>query len=82
MTDLCPPGRHLSGYQHPTHKRRIRDRYPNLLLLLHAVAELACMLVAITCSPLTGTPQWVVTLALLLASLVIPMSAYHLLKGD
>lgn len=66
------------------HRRRIVQRIPCTLLLCHLIAEAACLGIVVFCSPLKGTPQWVITLALLLAVLVIPMSAWHVIteSGD
>lgn len=57
-------------------------RYPYTLLLLHAVLWVACLLVTVFCSPLKGTPQWVVTLAFLNVVAVIPLSALHVVLGS
>lgn len=45
-------------------------RYPCTMLLLAAVATVACFLFAVTASRFTGTPQWAITLAFLGAAFI------------
>lgn len=63
------------------HKRPLIQRIPYTLLLLLSILEAITLWITISCSWLTGTPQWLISLAFIAATIVIPLAMLHVATG-